>query len=233
MQGERETAFRQELRPKRVGIFVVTFPLLLLCLACSPRTATNPIPPKGQVEALVKQSWPGIEKALPRPDLGDTSGPPGEVVGWDYVISPPFPGAWPPDGQGLLYYYAYASGFRPGLVDADVVAAPWGRVKVDATGEKAPQMELLHRQLREASIQAVRPLKQEEITAYQSKERVEAQIFLLSKASSPKGVDAAAIRQYYCLWSKDNGVVAHQIRPFHPGFLNWLDCRQVAAPGGR
>ena len=214
----------QRLRSADSREKALVFGVLIFCLACAPKTAVNPTSVKEQVGALVKQAWQEIKRATPRPKPSDAAGPPGDV-GWDYVISPAFPSAWPPDGKGLVYYYAYATGLRMGLMDAEVVAAPWGRVKVDATGKQAPQMEILRKQLKEAGRQGVRPLKQEEIDIYKGKDAVEAQVSLLSRATSLKDVDAAALQRYYCQWLKDNGTVADEIRPFQIEFFKWLACR--------
>ena len=112
-----------------------------------------------------------------------------------------------------------------GLVDAEVIALPWGRVIRDATRKKAVRIEVLNKALKEAGVQGVRPLLPQERAIYQTAKVVEEQLLLLSKTTSAKSDAAPAVRRYYCRWSMDNGVVAGKIRPLHPEFFNWLGCR--------
>jgi hypothetical protein len=210
---------------KRLKFYNATFAFLLLYFASLWSFAMAGELPGRQVESLVKQSWIAIQKEQPGVASRDASGQPTGVVGWQYVVSPPFPCEWPPNGQGQICYYAYASGQRFGLVDAEVIAAPWGRVLWDATGKKPPRIEVLGKVLKEAGVQGVRPLLQQEIAVYQTAKVAEAKLLLLSRTSSLKSDAAPTIRRYYCRWSKDNGVAVGQIQPLHPGFFNWLDCK--------
>ncbi len=180
--------------------------------------------PDSRVESLVKQAWAAVQREQSAAQSHDTNGQPSGVVGWQYVISPPFPCQWPPKGQGEICYYAYARGLRFGLTDAEAIAAPWGRVRWDVSGRRPPRMEVLSKGLREAGIQGVRPLLPQEMAIYKTAKAVEARLLVIARASTLKG-DESAIHRYYCRWSKDNGVAADQIRPFHPGFFSWLDCK--------
>jgi len=177
---------------------------------------------QSKVENLVKGAWEKVEKPLP-PGAESPGSP--AWIGWSSRISPPFPAGWPPDGKGSLYYYAYATGFSPSrLADAEVLGPVWARVKVDAHGKSAPQLEILAKEIKEVGIVGVRPLKKEEIAVYKAEESVVAQVFEASRKTGTKAMQAPLIRQYYCAWSKDTGV-GDAIQQYHPEFFRWLGCR--------
>ena len=176
---------------------------------------------QAKVEALVKAEWERIPKPLP-----SGADNPGSAawIGWSYRISPPIPAAWPPDGKGVLYYYAYATGFQPAaLIDAERLGPVWARVKVDATGASAPRLEVLAKEINVVGTIGVRPLTQEEITVYDTGDAVVAQVCEVSTKPDAKVLDAPSVRKYYCAWSKDSGV-GKDIRTYHPEFFRWLGC---------
>jgi hypothetical protein len=224
MDPRSETRPGQEKYPERGSPVTATLVCLFLCFIWAPIALKASDPGKAKAEALVKQSWVAIQKAQSEAETQSPSGPPGGVMGWSYVITPPFPCKWPPDGQGEVCYYAYARGLRPGLMDAEVVSTLWGCVVLDATRKKPPRMDILSRELGEGDIQGVRPLMPQEMAIYRTAETAEAAIRDLAKATQPKTAQARAIRRYYCQWSRDNGVASGQVRVFHEGFFRWLDC---------
>jgi hypothetical protein len=176
---------------------------------------------QAKVEELVKAEWEKIPKPLP-PGADN----PGSAswIGWSYRISPPFPAAWPPDGKGIVYYYAYATGFQPAaLIDAERLGPVWARVKVDATGQEAPRLEVLAKEIKVVGTIGVRPLTQEEIAVYDTGDAVAAQVCEASRKTDPKALDAPSVRKYYCAWSKDSGV-GDDIRKYQPEFFRWLGC---------
>lgn len=176
---------------------------------------------QAKVEQLVKAEWEKIPQPLP--PGADNPGSPGWIA-WSYRISPPFPAAWPPDGKGLLYYYAYAAGLQPGvLADAERLGPVWARVKVDATAQSAPQLEILAKEIKVVGTIGVGPLRQEEVAIYGSREVVVAQVWEASTKTDAKALDAPSVRKYYCAWSKDSGV-GENIRRYHPEFFKWLGC---------
>jgi hypothetical protein len=176
---------------------------------------------QAQVEELVKAEWEKIPKPLPP---GADS--PGSTawIGWSYRISPPFPAAWPPDGKGVLYYYAYATGFQPAaLADAERLGPVWARVKVDTTGQEALQVEVLAKEINVVGTIGVRPLTKEEIAVYDTGDTVVAQVYEASRRTDAKALDAPSVRKYYCAWSRDSGV-GKDISSYHPEFVKWLGC---------
>ena len=176
---------------------------------------------QAKVEELVKAEWEKIPKPLPP---GADS--PGSTawIGWSYRISPPFPAAWPPDGKGIAYYYAYAAGFQPAaLIDAERLGPVWARVKVDATGQSPPRVEVLAKEIKVVGTIGVRPLTKEEIAVYDTGDAVVAQVYEASRKTDAKALDALSVRKYYCAWSKDSGV-GENIRRYHPEFFKWLGC---------
>ena len=176
---------------------------------------------KVKVEALVKAEWGIIPKPLP--PGADNPGS-SDWIGWSYRISPPFPAAWPPDGKGTLYYYAYAAGLQPaGLADAERLGPVWARVKVEVTGASPPRLEVLAKEIKAVGTIGVRPLKQEEIEVYKSSDSVVAQVCEASTKTDAKVLDASSVRKYYCAWGRDSGV-GGDIRSYHPEFFRWLGC---------
>jgi hypothetical protein len=176
---------------------------------------------QAKVEELVKAEWEKIPKPLPA-GAGNPGSP--SWIGWSYRISPPFPGVWPPDGKGVVYYYGYASGFQPaGLIDAERLGPIWARVKVDVTGQSPPRLELLAKEIKVVGTIGVRPLTKEEIAVYDTGDAVAAQVCEASRKIGTKALDAASVRRYYCAWSKDSGV-GDDIRKYQLEFFRWLGC---------
>ena len=176
---------------------------------------------QAKVEELVKAEWEKIPKPLP--PGADNPGS-SDWIGWSYRISPPFPAAWPADGKGTLYFYAYAAGFQPGaLADAERLGPVWARVKVDITGASPPRLEVLAKEIKAVGTIGVRPLRQEEIEVYKSSDSVVAQVCEASTKTDAKALDASSVRKYYCAWSRDSGV-GNDIQSHHPDFFRWLGC---------
>jgi hypothetical protein len=174
-----------------------------------------------KVEEMVKAEWKKMPKPLP--PGADNPGSPA-WIGWSYRISPPFPAAWPPDGKGIVCYYAYATGFQPVfLADAERLGPVWARVKVDLTGQSAPQLEVLAKEIKAVGTIGVRPLTKEEADVYDTGEAVAAQVYEASRRTDTKALDAASTRRYYCAWSRDTGQ-GDNIRSYHPKFFKWLGC---------
>jgi hypothetical protein len=174
---------------------------------------------KKQVEDLVKAEWKKLSTTVEPAKAID------DFVGWSYSISPAIPAVWPPDGKGLLYYYAYAYGLSPRFADAQLIAAPWGRVKVDVTGRAAPSLEILNKQIEEIGPQGVRPLMAEEIAVLDTEDAVEKQLWELSRRTGLGGTADDSVKRYYRLWCQTNGTVAEKIRARHKQFFDWLGCQ--------
>jgi hypothetical protein len=206
---------------KKSAVILVTVLLIFFGIACRRRPAMDAKQVQGKVEELVKAEWEKIAKPLP--PGADNPGSP-SWIGWSYQISPPFPAAWPPDGKGGLYYYAYATGFQPGgLADGERLGPVWARIKVDVTGQSAPRLEILAKEIKVVGTVGVRPLTQEEIAVYGTGDALAAQVYEASRKTDAKALDAASARKYYCDWAKDSGV-GEDIRRFHSEFFKWLGC---------
>jgi hypothetical protein len=176
---------------------------------------------QAKVEELVKAEWEKIAKPLP--PGADNPGSP-DWISWSYRISPPFPAAWPPDGKGIVYYYADAAGFQPGaLADAERLGPVWARVKVDITGASPPRLDVLAEEIKVVGTIGVGPLSQEDIELYKSRDSGVAQVCEASTKTDAKALDASAVRRYYCVWTKDSGQ-SEKIRSYHPEFFKWLGC---------
>jgi hypothetical protein len=107
-----------------------------------------------------------------------------------------------------------------------VLGPVWARVKLDAHGRSAPQLEILEMVIREVGIIGVRPLSKDEIAVYQDSASAAAQIIEASTRTDARTLAVTLIRQYYCAWSRDAGV-GEVIRPYHPEFFRWLDCKGI------
>src|SRR5579872_3985042 len=95
-----------------------------------------------------------------------------------YELSPAFPDQWPSTDRRVSAY-AFAYGFRPGLMDASDTAAPWARIRL-AVGGGEPQVDLLDGAgggLRALTPQGLRPLEATEIEAYEQEPYVEQHLF--------------------------------------------------------
>ena len=136
-----------------------------------------------------------IETQWKKVDTGDIS--------WRYIISPPFPVNWPEKDQQYFYVYAAGQDIRKMIADGEYTAAPWARIESSSSGQK---LVILSKKLKNIGIQGVRPLTDEEskIAAKQS-----------------GGIQ----KDYYCLWIKNNGVIAEKIKPSHESFFRWLECK--------
>jgi hypothetical protein len=179
----------------------------------------NPKDLRRQVETLVKAEWRRVEASK------SPAASPEDFVSWSYSISPVIPAAWPPDGKGLLYYYVYAYGLNlRRLADAQLTAAPWGRVKVDVTGRTAPSLEILTKQIEKIGPQGVRPLMAEEVAVFKTEDAVEEELFKLSRQTGFGRTENPAIKRYYRLWCETNGTVVEQIRTRHQPFFKWVGC---------
>ncbi len=173
---------------------------------------------RAQVEALVQAEWRSVKASSRK-----ATASPRDSVSWSYRITPPLPASWPPGGKGQVCYYAFAGGLRPALADAEVVAAPWARVVMDATGRQNPGLEILTPQLQELGIQGVRPLTKEEISIWDSRDAVEQEIYGLSRSvTRPDG--AGRLKEFYCLFLKTHGAVGKAVRSRHREFFDWLGC---------
>jgi hypothetical protein len=206
---------------KQVPVILIAALLTVCGVARGQRPAVDAKQIQAKVEELVKAEWEKIPKPLPP---GADSPGSAAWIGWSYRISPPFPAAWPPDGIGIVYYYAYATGFQPAaLADAERLGPVWARVKVDATGQEALQVEVLAKEINVVGTIGVRPLTQEEITVYDTGDAVAAQVCEASRKTDAKALDAPSVRKYYCAWSRDSGQ-GETIRRYHPEFFRWLGC---------
>ncbi len=175
---------------------------------------------RAEVEKVVQEQWAKIAQAIP-PCPGDP-GTPG-WISWEYRISPPFPETWPPKGTGRVFYYAYAAGLEMGLVDAERLGPIWARVAVSTTPGSPPRVEILTREVKILDTIGVRPLTRDEVRIFQQRNAVEKQVHAVSSQTDLKGLDAKAVRGYYCPWCRNTGM-AEQIRKLHPEFFRWLSC---------
>lgn len=149
-----------------------------------------------------------------------------------FALTPPLPAAWPPNGDGILAYYAYAYGLGTHLSDGEYNSAPWGRLLVKTKGSAKPEFERLANEVKELGTQGVRPLTQEETEIRATEDLAYKSLRSLARGkSAPKGPDRV-LQAYYCLWLGTHGVVAGSLEEKLGAFFKWLDCERLRiAPG--
>lgn len=147
-----------------------------------------------------------------------TNAPPSVL--WSVRVTPPVCASWPPIGDGRVYVYAFAAGMRTGLSDAEVVSHPFARFLIDVKTGKA-RMEPLGA-LRELGIQGVHPASAADIAAWKEQAASEQRVLKLSLAALK--ADPANVRNFYCMWMRNNGVIAREVAGRHSAFFEWLGC---------
>lgn len=141
-----------------------------------------------------------------------------ERAGWRMLVSPPFPGTWPPPpASGTLVRYACALRLDPAVADGAEMAAPWAKSTLGPTGEIV--VDRLSVRLQSLGIQGVRPLRSTEIALADREQEVTRRL-LAGGDQARSGV----VRDFTCGWIARQGVVAAAITPLHPGFMAWLAC---------
>ncbi|MBZ5565159.1 MAG: hypothetical protein LAP13_22400 [Acidobacteriia bacterium] len=175
---------------------------------------------RAEVDKVIQAQWVEIAKAIP-PVPGDPGSP--GWISWEYRISPPFPETWPPKGTGRVFYYAYAAGRELSIVDGERLGPVWARVAVNAKTGSPPHVEILTREIKILGTVGVRPLTNDEVRIFQQGDAVEKQIHAVLSQTDLKGLDAKAVRGYYCAWCQNTGM-DEQIRKLHPEFFKWLSC---------
>jgi hypothetical protein len=144
-------------------------------------------------------------------------------VSWNYYVSPPFPVQWPPDGDQRLFYYIYAMGHSPqNLSDGVYISAPWGRIEAVGAGNIPPKFTRLSKELMEIGIQGVRPISREEGSIYEKREVAEAYLETLVLPPAENNKSVQLLREYFCTWSRHNGVISEEIGKLHTPFFLWL-----------
>jgi len=140
-----------------------------------------------------------------------------QQAGWQMLVSPPFPAAWPPPSGGNVMRYAFAMRLDPAIADGVEMAAPWSKSTLSASGEIV--VERLSHQLRSLGIQGVRPLQGTEIVLANREQEV-TRLLLAGGTSATSDV----VRNFTCAWISRQSVVAAAITPLHPDFVAWLAC---------
>ena len=137
--------------------------------------------------------------------------------GWQMLVSPPFPGAWPPPAGSTLVRYAFAVRLNPVIADGAEIAAPWATSTLGSTGEIV--VERLVTRLQLLGVQGVRPLSTAEIALADREQDVTQRLI----AGGDQATDAV-VRDFMCGWIARQGVVAAAIMPLHSDFKHWLNC---------
>jgi len=195
--------------------------LTLFFFRCGPENPLTARDARARAEDMVKSAWVKLTKPL----QSGTEGPQSVAfVSWEYRLSPPFPASWPPGKSGTLYYYAYAAGLSAaGLMDTEILGPLWARVRIDATGQSKPRLEILSREIKQIGTVGVQSLPQGELTLYDNRVIFEKEIFEAAQKSDARLVKDPDAKRFYCTWGKDTGAGA-AIRRFHPEFFKWLAC---------
>jgi hypothetical protein len=134
---------------------------------------------------------------------------------WQWALTPPLPGSWPP--TTTLTRYAYAFSFDPALADGQRVAGPWARIVLPPEG--APRLEALRPDLHELGIQGVHPVAPSERPSADELQAADLQM----KAIDPKAAPPRELKRVVCYWRSNNGVIAAALAD-QQAFFSWLRC---------
>jgi hypothetical protein len=175
-----------------------------------------------QVFDLVRARW----GELVAPALGE---------GWRPALSPPFPVAWPPDGQGALVYYSFASSAEDclglQLAEGQRLGSVWAGVLVDALGQSQPALVSLPPTAAAlvadvgASGGAPEALQVSESWLEAAGETAYGAVFRASRSSAQAVEPLDATRTVYAAWLACFAPVSAIIRERHPGFVAWVEGR--------
>lgn len=192
--------------------FFTAFFTLLLSLFTSPTPAEENINMESLAKTHLDPLWENLDK-------GETKST-RPFDRWSYTLSPLFPNTWPPTSTSGLAVYAYAS--RHGdILDGFHVAAPWAKVIFSRDG--AVKVEHLTSKLADIGIQGAKPLPPEFFPSALQKQTADDILKTLRTIPADQSPEALALRTYYRLWIKRNGVIAEPLRKHHPEFFAWLE----------
>lgn len=178
----------------------------LALLGCRPKASP---PRKVMVKDVLEAEWAATvkDKSLMRSEL-----------------TADFPASWPPNGDGLVSYFAYSSGMPPGLSDGQLVGSVWGRIVLDPeTG--GTWFTRLSPRTQELGTQGVRPMSKEEIDLYKrAPEAIQMVRDLAKLKDAPRSPDPL-LRAVYCQSYRFSGVITTSLPRPEADFQRWLDCR--------
>jgi hypothetical protein len=167
------------------------------------------------IKGLVDKEWAKI-------DLEDSTER--ENVIWSCLMSPPFPLDWPPVPGSRFRYYIYAVGndISGNLRDGCHVAAPWALVDLSVEEELDPEITVVSNKLQDIGIQGVEPLSQREQEVYERANDIQRYLCSLQALPKESSEEIRNLREYYCNWSRNNGMLETRIKPHHKRFFEWL-----------
>ncbi len=177
---------------------------LTLCAVLSGAQPTAGL--EAKVSALLNREWAQTDRA-------EAKG----MIAWQPTQTPILPGAWPPDGSGVVYAWGWRVEERG---SPDHVSSLWGRVRVGGKGEL--RFERLAQAIEEVGQQARPPTvtKQEWQEWYLLREQVESGIL---NSTGVAAFERAGARRFYERWAEWDVVTAWLVRHHEPAFFGWLN----------
>jgi hypothetical protein len=181
----------------------------------------EPASSRHQIEPIIKAEWAKLNAGIPPVRSFK------EFKSWSFAISPAIPAAWPPNGSGVVHYYAYARAVNPMmLMDGEFTAAPWARLTVDTTRQGSnPAIEILMTEVREIGIQPVRPITAKEQALFEKDHLADDELRAMSQRTSAGWFRARLARRYLRAWCDLNSTIAALLRRRHKPFFRWAGCR--------
>lgn len=179
-------------------------------LAAGKRSVSG-LPPSempAAMDAALRSVWMDVER--PRPASN-----PAAAVQWNPRRTPLLPLSWPPDGRTTWVSHLYASGFDPRLSDAERVAAPWGRLRIDRD-PFVPVFEPGSGRVEDIGIQGtfmVQPAPAEKADEAEAAR-------VLTWIGVP--ADSERVRAFYRDWAYWNGRIRGLVQDEHAAFFDWL-----------
>lgn len=140
-------------------------------------------------------------------------------------LTPAFPKAWPPTGDGTIVHFVFSSRALPTGMEMHEVYSPSLRVEVDLTtaGDPAPTVSAL-------TSQVLSPPQSIVLEPVQRDAIVEAERLLFravttppATGSLPTGPQARTLRETYRTWLQQNTALAEHLKGELPEFFAWLE----------
>jgi hypothetical protein len=157
--------------------------------------------PRDAVEAAARERFASIE--VPK------------GLSWSVRVTPALPEAW---RAREVVYVLYGAARAPGLADGEHILAPWGVARYHDDGKVVTEARAVPAS--ERGIQGVHPVA---AAAGPGITEVEPELIALLHGGALPAQPPARIKEAYCTWKADNGVIAGALGE-QQAFFAWLGC---------
>ena len=138
-------------------------------------------------------------------------------------MTPWFPTQWPPSSETPWLRYGYARGqeFPPRIADGEQVSKVLLRAEL-IPYERKVKISWLQEKIEAQGIQGIRPLMPDEAEVLRQDKEIKIKVLGLQSLPPANDATGTQLKKYYRLWLQTNGVIADQIKGFHPAFFAWV-----------